>query len=119
MHAAELAVHRLGGAHDLAAIDLADRLMAQADAQDRHGAIRLFDHLQADARLVGGAGAGRQDDAFGLHRQRLRRRNLVIADDFYLRPQLAQIMEEVVGETVIVIDQEQHATKPLILLCKI
>ena len=108
MHAGQLAVHRFGRAHDAAAIDLADGLMAQAHAQDRHVAGGLFDHLQADAGLVGGAGAGRQHDAFRLHRQRLGGRDLVIADHVHLRAQLAQIMEEVVGEAVIVIDQKKH-----------
>jgi hypothetical protein len=32
----------------------------------------------------------------------------IIADDFYIRAQLAQIMDQIVGKTVIVIDQKQH-----------
>ena len=120
MDARQLAVHRLGRAHDLAAIGLADGLMAQAHAQDRHAAVRLCDQLQADARLVGGAGPGRQHDAFGLQRQRLARGQRVIALDPHLRAQLAQIVEQVVGEAVIVIDQKDHGapireTKRIIL----
>src|SRR5947209_5074463 len=34
-YGAQLAVHRPGGAHDLAAEDLADDLVAEADAEDR------------------------------------------------------------------------------------
>ena len=69
---------------------------------------KLFDDLQADARFVGGAGAGRQHDAFGAAVQRVAGGDLVIADHAHLRPQLPQVMEEVVGEGVVVIDQQDH-----------
>ena len=63
---ADLAVHGLRRAHDLAAERLADGLVAEADAE----ACGIFaggslDQRQADAGPVRIAGAGRQDDARG------------------------------------------------------
>ena len=58
----DLAVDGLRRAHDLAAKGLADGLMAEADAEDRDFRAGLADQVEADARLVRGAGAGRQHD---------------------------------------------------------
>ena len=60
---AELAVHDLAGAHHAAAEGLADRLVAEADAEERRAGLGGGgDQREADAGLVGVAGAGRQQD---------------------------------------------------------
>src|SRR5260221_7174085 len=59
---AELAVHGSFRAHDAAAEHLADRLVAEADAEDRKAA-GVADKLEADAGAVGVARARRDDDA--------------------------------------------------------
>jgi hypothetical protein len=46
-------VHQLGGAHDFAAEGRADRLMSQADAQDRNLARKMPDQVNADSGLSG------------------------------------------------------------------
>src|SRR4029079_10422336 len=78
-HLAELAVHRLRRAHHLAAERLADGLMAETDAEDRHARRGVIDQIEADAGLVRRAGAGRQHDCFWLLRQHVLDRNLVVA----------------------------------------
>ena len=93
----------------MAAEHLADRLVAEADAEQRH----LFlgggaDQVHADAGLVRRAGAGREHDAGGLQRQRLVDRDLVVAMHDAARAEIAQEVDEVVGEAVVVIDQEKH-----------
>ncbi len=105
----QLAVHRHRRAHHLAAERLADRLMAEADAEDRDGRRRLGDQVEADAGLVRRAGAGREHD-------RLRRpppspRSVAILSlrcTTHVRPQLAQVVEQVEGEAVVVVDQDDH-----------
>ena len=47
----QLAMHQGRRAHHAAAIDLADGLMAEADAEDRHLWPRALDQLEADAGL--------------------------------------------------------------------
>src|SRR5690348_6167826 len=58
MDCRELAVHRLGRANDLAAHRLADRLMTEADTEQRYiaGATHQF---ETDARAIGIAWPGR------------------------------------------------------------
>ena len=89
---------------------LPDRLMAKADAEQRDSALgRGGDGVEADAGPVGIAGAGRQHDAIGTQIKRLCHRQCVITFHHDFRAQFAEEMDEVVGETVIVIDQQQHA----------
>ena len=66
-----LAVHQRRRAHHRAAIGLADRLVAEADAEDRHASGGLLDQVEADPGLVRRAGAGRQHDRLRLAGERL------------------------------------------------
>jgi hypothetical protein len=60
-HRRGLAVHQ-PAAHHLAAEILSDRLVAEAHAEQRLARIRAgADEIEADPRLVGRAGAGRQE----------------------------------------------------------
>jgi hypothetical protein len=61
----DLAVDRQGRAHDIAAEGLADGLMAEADAEHRHGVSRGADQIETNACLARRAGAGRQHDGVG------------------------------------------------------
>src|SRR5580704_10369392 len=116
LDAGKLAVHGGGRAHHLAAEHLADRLMAEADAEQRH--LRLGrgpDEIHADAGFVGRARTRRQHDAGGPERHRLVDRDLVVAMHDTSRTQVAQEVDEVVGEAVVIIDQEQHLTFVLLI----
>ena len=110
----ELAVHRHRRAHHLAAEDLADGLMAEADAEQRHLARRLADQVEADAGLIGRAGAGREHDRLRLGRDHRVGRNLVVAMNDDIRPQPAQIVEQVEGEAVVIVDQDDHVLLALL-----
>ena len=69
----------------------------------------LLDQIEADAGLVRRAGAGRQHDRVGLSRQHVRDGDLVVAMHGHVRPKPAQVMDEVEGEAVVVVDQHDHA----------
>src|SRR5262245_61061698 len=58
MHLRQFAVHQRRRAHDAAAINLADGLMAETDAEDRHGGPGALDQLEANAGAVGIARSG-------------------------------------------------------------
>jgi hypothetical protein len=51
-------VHEARGADDLAAEDLADALVAEADSKDRDFSRKCADGIATDARLARRAGAG-------------------------------------------------------------
>ena len=108
MHLRQLAMHQGRRAHHAAAIDLADGLMAEADAEDRHRRPGALDQLEADAGPVGIARAGRQHDGLRRLGQHLIDGDLVVAVDARRRAQFAEEMDEVVGEAVVIIDQRQH-----------
>ncbi|MNN48952.1 hypothetical protein D3C81_1634540 [compost metagenome] len=103
-----LAVHQGLGADHFAAKGLADGLMAQADAEDRHVQRRGLQDGQADAGLIRGAGAGRQQYGLGLQRPGFLDGQVVVADDMRLGAQLREVVDEVVGKAVVVIDDEDH-----------
>ena len=87
--------------------------MAKTDAKQRRASFGGGMHKrQANARLRGIARAGGQHDGLRAHRHRLLHIQRIVAahDDFC--PKLAQIMHEVIGETIVVIDQEQHGAVP-------
>jgi hypothetical protein len=109
---AELAVHDGVGAHDAAAERLGDRLMPQADAEDRADPGGGAHQLERDPGLVGIAGAGRDHDRARPHAQNLLDADRVVAPDHGLLPQLAQVVVEVVREAVVVIEQQQHRSPP-------
>ena len=95
--------------HDIATEDMADGLMTQADAEQRDGWPKTLDHGATDACLLRGAGAGGDADVVRAQLFDLIERDLIIAADFHDGSHLAKVLDEVVGEGVVVIDDEEHA----------
>ena len=108
-HLGELAVHRHRRAHHVAAERLADRLQTETHAEHRDGGGRLLDEVEADAGFVGRAGAGREHDRVRVGADDVGGRYLVVAMHDDVRPKLAEVMDEVEGEAVVVVDQDNHA----------
>lgn len=82
------------------------RLHPQADTEDRNAAPRaVMHHVDADARLFGRAGTGRQQDAveavLGVPRG-----HLVVAHDLALGTELVEVLDEVEDKAVVVVDDE-------------
>ena len=93
-----LAVDRLA-LDDAAAEGLDQRLVAEADAEHRRpGLGEGADRLDRDPGLGRRAGAGRDDEAVGAALEQLADLGPVVADDLDLGPELAQVLDEVVGE---------------------
>src|SRR5690606_6404341 len=103
-----LAVHDPPGAHHPAAVGLADALVAQAHAQDRDPRPQRLDHRDRDPGLVRRARPWRDHDALGRKPLDLPDRQLVVAHHLHLGPQRLQVLDEVPGEAVVVVDHQQH-----------
>ena len=82
--------------------------MAEADAQERQPAGGGLDEGQANAGAVGVAGTGGENDAFGAARERVLDGDRIVAHHRDLGPELAQAMHQVVGEAVVIIDEQIH-----------
>ena len=99
-------MHEFGGVPDGDAVELAERLHAEADPQHGDRALgALGDGPQGGAGAGGVAGAGRDEDAvvgavvpLGVHR--------VIADDVDPGAEVAQVPDDRVHEGVVVVDAQ-------------
>src|SRR3954454_16328935 len=101
-----LAVDRVVGG-DGCAERLPHRLMPQADAEGGHAGLgEAAGDREADAGLVRRARAGRDHDALVGSLEQPVGVGLVVADDLDVRAQLAEVLDEVVGEAVVVVDDE-------------
>src|SRR5262245_2066312 len=107
-----LAVHLRLRARDRRAVRLADRLVAEADAEDRRGRAEPLDDLQRHARLIRIARAGGDHDALGTLGDDRVAADRVVAHDLQRRTQLAEVLDEVVREGVVVVDDEDHRSVP-------
>src|SRR5271165_2904354 len=99
----------MSGADDLASKGFADRLMSQADAENGNSAREMADQVDADARLMGSAGAGGDDDPFRVHLFDLVHRNLIVAADLNLGAHFAYVLDQVVSERIVIVEDENHA----------
>jgi hypothetical protein len=105
----DAAVHGLGGLIDPSAFHPAQALQAEADAEQ--GAVAVADGVGADAEVLWSVrppGARRDDDVVKIEARQLVPTRLVVADHERLAVvHLCQQLEEVVGEGVVVVDQER------------
>src|SRR5713226_9841155 len=92
-------------ADDPSAEGLAETLVAETHTEDRHLSAELLDRIVGDARIVGSAGPWRDDDAVVL--RQLTDAHLVVAEDRRLHPELAEVLNEVVRERVVVVDDRE------------
>ena len=112
IHTAGLAVHHALGPDDCAAKGLHDALVPEANTQDGHLSGQGLDQVHADARVVGCAGTGRDDQALRLQRDRLGDGNLVVAHHMHLGAQFPEGLHDVVRERVVVVDEQMHDYRP-------
>src|SRR5512143_2000269 len=95
-------------AHHFAAERLTNRLVTEANAEDRNGWRSFGDEIEANAGFVRRARARRQYDSSRLRCHNIGNRNLVVAMYDHIRSKPCQIMEKVEGEAVVVVDQDDH-----------
>ncbi len=101
-------MHEAIGADNIASVDLADALMAEADSEDRDDSAHFLNHLATDPGIVGSAGTGRNTDAIRCFLVDFIESDLVIAMHLHFRTQFSEVLDEVVGERIVVVDDKQH-----------
>ena len=106
---AGFAVHEFGCTDDLAAEGGSDGLMTEADAENGRFARHALDERHEDAGFLRRAGAGRKQDSFGMERLDLVDGKLVVAANDHLRAEFTEVLNEVVGEGIVVVENEDHA----------
>jgi hypothetical protein len=101
-----LAVHEVGGGHDLTAVGLADALVPEAHAEQRDLAGQLRDGRQAHPTVLGPAGPGRDEHGVGRLGPDARDVDGVVAEHHRFGTELTQFLDQVVDEGVVVVDDE-------------
>ncbi len=105
---AGLPVKQLGRADNFPAERRTNRLVAQANAQNRNLPRQFLDHLDGDPGFLRSARSGRNHDALRLAAGDLLHANAVVSVHFHLAAELAQILRQVVGERIVVVEQQNH-----------
>jgi hypothetical protein len=102
-----LAVHQHRRAHDVATVELPDALVPEAHAEHRSHAGERLDRGVREPRVVRRAGTGRDDEPVGQVGEQLIDGEGIVADDLDLGAELRELLHQVVGEGVVVVDDEQ------------
>src|SRR6476660_5498057 len=105
-----LAVKHHRRPHDGSAERRTYRLVSEAHAEDRDLSRKLLDERDTNPRLGRRARSGGDDDPVELSAPRpdLIDCDHVIPDDVHLRAKLREELVEVVGERIVVVDQQNH-----------
>ena len=111
---ARLPVHQVRRGDYATAENLANRLVAQANTQNRLLGFKGLDDFQRDARLIRGPRSRRNHDAFRVELGNLRDIDLVVPENLDLLSQFAQVLDKIVGKGIVIIDHQNHfrSSKP-------
>src|SRR5206468_6850907 len=107
-HSRELAMPRRRPPHHIGADRLTNRLMAETDNEHRDGGSSRSDQFQADTRLVGSARPRREHDRIGRGCDHLCCADFVVTVHDNVGAQLAEVMNKVEREAVVVVDQDDR-----------
>ena len=100
-------MHHSWCAHDGTAVDLADALVPQADAEHRHPALaEMADRVVGHAGILGAPRTGRHEHRVGFERGERVEVDGVVAVHDGLRAELTEVLDEVVDERVVVVDHD-------------
>ena len=108
MDLARLAVKKFRGTDDFAAERGANGLVAETDPQNGELPSKTLDQFHGNTGFLGSTRTGGNYDAFGLAADNFFDRNFVVAMDFDLATQFAEILREVVSERVVVVEKQDH-----------
>src|SRR4051794_3124499 len=103
-----LAVHQLRRPDHRAAERDADALVAEAYAEHRDARAESANHFNRDSRVFGPPWTGGNHDALRLQRLHLVERDPIVPLDERRGPELTEPLREVIGERIVIVDEEQH-----------
>ena len=101
-------MHQLGGPNNVAAVGLGNTLMTQTHPENRNTWPVFAHQFHRDARLVGRAGPRGNHYVRGRERIDVVERDLVVTVDRHALAQLPEILHQVVGERVVIVDHQEH-----------
>src|SRR2546425_2977771 len=103
---ARLAVKKFRRADNSPSERRSDRLMPQANSKNRKLRGQALDEFHGNARLLRRAWARRNHDLLRLAASNLFHGDLVVAMHLHLAAQFAEILRQVVGKRVVVVEQQ-------------
>lgn len=89
----------------------ADCLMPKTDAKDGLLAGKIAEQVYADARFLGSTWAGGDQDVRRIETFDFIACDLVIAPHLNLFPQLAEVLHQVVGKGIVIVENKDHGRK--------
>ena len=101
----DFSMHGHWPADNLCAKRLRNDLVSEAHAEEGEASVAFSHEFETDACVVGVFGARREDDRPGFEREGFFGAQGIIALDACFKPDVAEEMDEVVGETVVVVDK--------------
>jgi hypothetical protein len=99
-------VHQLRCSHNIAAIDLSDALVAETHAKDRNASSEGRDYLVGKASVFGATRAGADEHTVGGEFFDLLNGERVASANERIGAKLAQVLDEVEDERVVVIENK-------------
>jgi len=103
-------MHEVAGSNDFPTKMLSNALMAEAHAKERNACFsRSLGNGKGAAGFIGATGSGGEHDAFGVKRNDLIGGDFVVSVDFLFYTELTEILNQIVGERVEVVDDEEHS----------
>ena len=99
-------MHDLGSANDASTKDLANALVAQTHTQERALPDRVRNECVGNTGIGRGSGPGADEHTIGVQRIDAVDVDVVISPYYRACAELAQVLDEVVDERVVVIDHQ-------------
>lgn len=87
-------------------VDLANALVPEAYTEDGHFLSEFLNDRATDPRVAGSAGPGRDADSGWRLVPDFVEGDLVVAMDLHFHTQLSEVLNQVVGERIVVIDDQ-------------
>src|SRR6185437_13440206 len=93
----------------------AERLVAETDAEHRQASGETADRLDRNAGLRGISRTRRDEQVSGLQGLDALQGDRVVAKNAHLLAHLLEILDQVVGERIIIVDHEDHSSSRVFL----
>src|SRR5215471_583003 len=105
---AGLPMHEIASTNDLAPEGLPDSLVPETHSQNPHSASHAPNEFNADACFARRTRTGRDHEPLRPHLFDVAERNLIIPPHLDLGTQFSEILHQVVGERIVVVEDENH-----------
>src|SRR6056300_780504 len=99
-------MHDFRGTNNSSSKCLSNRLVTQTDPKDWHFSCKELDDLQANSCLIGIARPWTNHDVIWVQFNQLRQCCLIISNRGHGLTQLAKILDQVVGEAIVIVDHQ-------------